>query len=68
MNEKCKLHGLNGIKDLDCVGSYLVITNRIRHETGTSKRFNLVNEAELMVHSIHGSHRAAVVFAKKHAR
>lgn len=66
IGEKCKLRGLDGIKQLDRVGPYLVITNRYRYETGESRRYVLINLAELWVHSIHGSQRAAVVFAQKH--
>ena len=65
-SKKCKLQGLNGITRLDRVGTYLVITNRQLHETGASSRYTLVNEAELWVHSIHGSQHAAVIFAQKH--
>jgi hypothetical protein len=65
-SEKCKLHGLSGIKHLDRVGNYLVITNKWLYETGTSHRYTLVNEVEQSVHSVHGSQRAAVVFARKH--
>lgn len=64
-SKKCNLQGLNGIKQLDRVGPYLVITNRRRHEAGGSSRYALVNEAKLWVHSIHGSQHAAVVFAQK---
>ena len=65
-SEKCKLHGLNGIKQLARVGNYLVIANKWLYETGTSRRYALVNEVEQSVHSVHGSQRAAVVFAQKH--
>jgi len=65
-SEKCTLQGRNGIKRLDRVGPYLVITNGRLYEIGTSRRYALVNEAELWVHSIHGSQHAAVVFAQKH--
>ena len=65
-SEKCKLQGRNGIKQLDRVGPYLVITNRRLHESGASRRYALVNEAELSVHSIHGSQDAAIVVAQKH--
>lgn len=64
-SEKCKLQGRNGIKQLDRVGPYLVITNRRLHDSGASRRYTLVNEAELSVHSIHGSQYAATVFAQK---
>jgi hypothetical protein len=67
-SEKCKLQGRNGIKQLDRVGPYLVIANRRLHETGESRRYVLVNETELWVHSIHGSQHAAVVFAQKHGQ
>ncbi len=66
VSQKCKLQGRNGIQQLDRVGSYLVITNRRLHEIGESRRYTLVNEVERWVHSIHGSQRAAVVFAQKH--
>jgi hypothetical protein len=33
-SEKCTLQGRNGIKQLDRVGSLLVIVNRQLHETG----------------------------------
>jgi hypothetical protein len=66
VGQKCQLHGRNGIQQLERVGPYLVITNRRLHETGESRRYTLVNEAERWVHSIHGSQRAAVVFAQKH--
>ncbi len=65
-SDKCKLQGLNGIKQLDRVGPYLVITNRWLYETGESRRYTLVNEGERWVHSVHGSVLAAVVFAQKH--
>jgi hypothetical protein len=63
-SDKCKLQGLNGIKQLDRVGPYLVIANRQRHEKGGSNRYALVNESELWVHSVHGSQLAAVVIAQ----
>jgi hypothetical protein len=65
-SEKCKLQGRNGIKQLARVGPYLVITNRRLYEIGESRRYTLVNEAELSVHSIHGSRYAAIEFAQKH--
>jgi hypothetical protein len=64
-SEKCKLQGLNGIKQLDRVGPFLVIANRRRYETGGSRRYTLIHEAKLQVHSIHGSQHAAVIFAQK---
>lgn len=64
-SDKCKLQGLNGIKQLARIGPYLVITNRRLYETGVSSRYALVNEAKLQVHSIHGSQQAAVTFAHK---
>ncbi len=64
-SEKCTLQGRNGIKQLDRVGSLLVIVNRQLHETGESRRYALVDEAKRYVHSVHGSQRAAVVFAQK---
>ena len=67
-SKKCKLQHLNGVKPLDRIGPYLVITNRQLYETGKSRRFTLVNEVELWVHSIHGSQYAAVVFAQKHTQ
>lgn len=66
VSQKFELQGRTGIQQLDRVGSYLVITNRRLYETGESRRYTLVNEAERWVHSIHGSQRAAVVFAQKH--
>jgi len=66
LSRKCQLQGRDGIKQLDRVGEFLVITNRQLYKTGASRRFTLVNEAELRVHSIHGSQYAAVVFAQKH--
>ena len=66
ISQKCELQGRSGIQQLDRVGSYLVITNRRLYETGESRRYTLVNEVERWVHSIHGSQRAAVVFAQKH--
>jgi hypothetical protein len=66
LSPKCRLQGRNGIQQLDRVGSYLVITNRRLYETGVSRRYTLVHEVERSVHSIHGSQRAAVVFAQKH--
>ena len=65
-SEKCTLQGRSGIKHLDRVGPFLVITNGRLYKRGASRRYTLVNEAELWVHSIHGSHHAAVVFAEKH--
>ncbi len=67
-SEKCIFQGRTGIEQLDRVGAYLVITNRRLHEIGTARRYTLVNEAQPSVHSIHGSHHAAVVFAQKHVR
>ena len=67
-SEKCNLQGLSGIKQLDRVGPYLVITNRRRYETGGSHRYALVNESELRVHSIYGSQHDAVIFAQKQSQ
>ncbi len=67
-SEKCIFQGRTGIEQLDRVGAYLVITNRRLHEIGTARRYTLVNEAKSSVHSVHGSHYAAVVFARKHVR
>jgi hypothetical protein len=64
-SEKCKLEGRSGIKQLDHVGPYLVIANRRLYETGAARRYTLVNEAELCVHSIYATQHAAVVFALK---
>jgi hypothetical protein len=66
-SEKCTVQGRTGIQQLDRVGAYLVITNRWLHEIGSARRYTLINEAIPSVHSVHGSHHAAVVFAKKHA-
>ena len=65
-SEKCKLQGRDGIKRLDRVGAFLVITNRRLYEIGESRRYTLVNEAKRWVHSVHGSQHAAVVFAQKY--
>ena len=65
-SEKCKLQGRDGIQQLDRVGAYLVIANRRLHEIGESRRYTLVDEVKCWVHSVHGSQRAAVVFAQKH--
>ncbi|MEP6988310.1 MAG: hypothetical protein ABI970_22080 [Chloroflexota bacterium] len=65
LSEKCKLYGRKGVKYLERVGPYLVITNKRLHEMGASHRYTLINEADLWVHSIHGSQHAAVVFAGK---
>ncbi len=67
-SEKCKLQGLSGIKELDRVGPYLVITNRWLYETSEASRYVLIDEAKSWVHSVHGSQRAAVVFAQKHGQ
>jgi hypothetical protein len=67
-SEKCQLQGRSGIKRLDRVGPFLVITNGRLHEIGASRRYALVNETELWVDSIHGSQHAAVVFAQKHSQ
>ena len=65
-SETCKLQGLDGIKHLDRVGPYLIITNRSLYENSEANRYALINEAELWVHSVHGSQHAAIVFAQKH--
>jgi hypothetical protein len=62
---KYKLQGRNGIKQLERVGPYLVITNRLFRVTGVSSQYTLINEAELQVHSIHSSQHDAVIFAQK---
>jgi len=67
-SEKCRVQGLKGIKQLDRVGPYIVITNRRLYETGDSHRYALINEAELCVHSIHSSKRAAVTSAQKNTQ
>ncbi len=67
-SEKCKVRGLKGIKQLGRVGPYIVITNRRLYETGASHRYVLINEAELSVHSIHSSKRAAVTFAQQNTQ
>ena len=67
-SEKCNLQGLDGIKQLDRVGPYLIVTNRRRYEAGGSSRYALVNEAELWVHSIYGSQHDAMVFAQEQSQ
>ena len=64
-SDKCTLKDRSGIKELDRVGPYLVITNRWLYEIGKSRRYALVNETERWVDSIHGSQYAALVFARK---
>jgi hypothetical protein len=54
-----------GIKFLDRVGPYLVITNKLLFEIGESRRYALVNETERVIDSIYSSQNAAVVFAHK---
>ena len=54
-----------GIQRLDQVGDYLVIANKWRYEQGITRKFALVKENVEGVHSVHGSHRSAVVFAQK---
>jgi hypothetical protein len=68
LREKCKLQGRTGIKQLDRVGPFVVITNRWRHDSGESRRYTLINEAELSVHSVHGSQHAAVKFAERYGQ
>ena len=65
-SEKCTLQDRDGIKRLDQVGAYLVITNRRLYEIGAARRYTLVNDTKRWVHSVHGSQLAAVVFAQKH--
>ncbi len=67
-SEKLRLQNKPGIIRLDQVGAFLVIANRKLYETGKPRRFALVNELERYVHSVHGSQRAAVVFAQKNLR
>jgi hypothetical protein len=67
-SEKCTFQGRTGIQQLERVGAYVVIANRWLHEIGVARRYTLVDEARLSVHSVHGSQYAAVVFAKKHVR
>lgn len=64
-SENCKLDGRTGVKYLERVGPYLVITNKQLYETGGSRRYTLINEENLWVHSVHGSQHAAIVFAQK---
>jgi len=66
--EKYKIQYMNGIKQLERVGVYLVIANRWFYETGEASRYGLVNGAELWLHIIQGSQYAAVVFAQKHGQ
>ena len=64
-SEKLRLHNQPGIQRLEQVGAFLVIVNKQLYETGKPRKFTLVHELEKYVHSVHGSRRAAVVFAKK---
>ncbi len=64
-SEKLRLQNQSGIQRLDQVGAFLVITNKRLFQTGKPRRFTLVNETEKYVHSVHGSRRAAVVYAQK---
>jgi hypothetical protein len=64
-SEKLRLQDQSGIQRLEQVGAFLVIANKQLYETGKSRRFTLVNELEQYVHSVHGSQRAAVVYAQK---
>jgi len=64
-SEKLRLQAKSGIKRLEQVGAFLVIANKHIYETGKPRKFALVNESEQYVHSVHGSQRAAVVYAQK---
>ena len=64
-SEKLRLQNQSGIQRLEQIGVFLVITNKQLYETGKPRKFTLVNEIEKYVHSVHGSQRAAVVFAQK---
>jgi hypothetical protein len=64
-SEKLRLQNQSGIQRLEQIGVFLVITNKQLYETGKPRKFTLVNEIEKYVHSVHGSERAAVVFAQK---
>ncbi len=64
-SEQCRVQGRAGIKRLDKIGTYLVITNRTLFDEGASHRFTVVNELEKWVDSVHGSHRAALKRAQK---
>ena len=64
-SEKLRLQNQSGIQRLEQVGVFLVITNKRLYETGKPRKFTLVNEIEKYVHSVHGSQRAAVVYAQK---
>jgi len=67
-SEKLRLHNQSGIQRLDQVGAFLVIANKRLYETGKPRKYTLVNETEQYVHSVHGSYRAAVVYAQKRIR
>lgn len=62
---KLRLQNQVGIRRLEQVGAFLVIVNKRLYEMGESRKFTLVNELEKYVHSVHGSERAAVVYAQK---
>lgn len=68
LSDKCNLRGLSGIMQLDHVGPYVIITNRLLHEIGASHRYTLINEIDLWVRSIHKTQSAAVLSAQQHSK
>jgi hypothetical protein len=64
-SDKLRLQNQSGIQRLEQVGAFLVIANKQLYEMGKPRKFTLVNETEKYVHSVHGSQRAAVVYAQK---
>ena len=64
-SKKLRLENQPGIQRLEQIGAFLVIANKRLFETGKPRKFTLVNEIEKYVHSVHGSQRAAVVYAQK---
>ena len=64
-SNKCALQDLSGITRLDRVGDLVVIANKWLYDEGKPRKFTLIDEKWMRVHSVHGSQHAAVIYAKK---
>lgn len=57
---KCVLKGKRGIEELDHIGAYAVITNRVLRDQGKASKFAVVNTRKAWVDSVYRSYSRAL--------
>jgi len=56
---ECVLNGKSGVRELERVGAYAVITNRKLYQDGRAQKFAVVNKRQSILNRVYANHDMA---------